>query len=386
MRLFYLQNIKNWFTLFTIVFISTLASGCNAPTSKTYEQSAPIPSHQTPEKVLINMTPDSDLHTDTTTGSSQCSSIVPSPDGTYLACITSPVDQNRPIHLLDDQGNKIATIEYPSATDDDRSYTSMTWSPDSQSLLFNSYVGLPPGKDPETWIASIDEGWIPKRLLSLPYAAMGMKWAPDSSQIAFVDASGELFLLSPEGAKESLVNENVFGYPLGSNAIAWSPDGEEIAYSIRDEIGSPMAQVISLSTRNIRNLISGSTDRVLISSWLPNRDGLIVLDAQVVLSTSADNTIILYLLTPDGSITAKGIIENAILPSSSDLVVSPTANKTAVILSFRGKQFVWIINTIDLRANRVNGTGSATRIIGWSHDGKEIIIAFNVQLRRISID
>ncbi|GAB4151829.1 MAG: S9 family peptidase [Planctomycetota bacterium] len=205
----------------------------------------------------------------------------PSPDGARLAYVvrTADIAENRSIarlHVLDlrDHADHVVPGE--------GSAFSPMWSPDGRRLAFVSTRG----GSPQIWIADADGGGRARRVTDHPGGVSNAEWSPDGRWFLFtarVKVGEDLRDLYPDlpkanarayddlmvrhwdewkdgtyshlfvvdangGAAMDLMPDDRFDTPLapfgGSEQIAWSPDGEEICYTMK-RVADPEASTDS---------------------------------------------------------------------------------------------------------------------------------------------
>lgn len=155
-----------------------------------------------------------------------------SPDGTLLLYMYSDAQtgEGDPWVLDLAGGGKTALVA------DDHWYWSPAWSPDGRTVLCcSSRTG-----SGEVWACDWPaRGW---RLLTRHGAnCAAAVWAPDGARVAFLsrrDGPYDLWVLDREGGTRPLTRGGLWVDPFGGLgprigvACAWSPDGNEIAYSL----------------------------------------------------------------------------------------------------------------------------------------------------------
>jgi len=105
----------------------------------------------------------------------------------------------------------------------------LTWAPDSRRL---AYTGLR-GATRDLFVADLRDG-SEKRLTSGPGDVTGPAWGPKpDSDIAYLWNRAEIRAIAPDGSNMRTVTKGHFpdAYESGAGVIAWSPDGQWIAYS-----------------------------------------------------------------------------------------------------------------------------------------------------------
>ncbi len=126
----------------------------------------------------------------------------------------------------------------------------------------------------------------------------GLVWSPDRRRFtAFV--GGDLWVLSADGTRLAMLFDDPVDKPERWSGIAWSPDGEKIAFSVREGRG-PSAEadteiyVVDSDGSELRKLTDN--DEVLdnLAAWSP--DG-----RAIAFTTNRDGQSEIYLMDTDGS-------------------------------------------------------------------------------------
>ena len=98
-----------------------------------------------------------------------------------------------------------------------------------------SYVGdVLPQRQRDLYIMRLDGS--DKKQLTQGFNVWFASWSPDGKQIALSTEAGELYLVNPETADRKLLTQGAFSPPF------WSPDGHFIAYVGGEKFGMPVAR------------------------------------------------------------------------------------------------------------------------------------------------
>jgi hypothetical protein len=143
-------------------------------------------------------------------------------------------------------------------------------SPDGTQVVFARIAADGSGRTKGIWNAAADGS----HLRRLEASGLAPLWSPAGDRIAYLDPSGSLRLVAPQGgASTTLVRSG----PGTVSVFDWSPDGRRIAFS--DATGK--LAVVDVATRKVRRLLklhlpydSSSVDwspdsRQLLVVWRP---------------------------------------------------------------------------------------------------------------------
>jgi TolB protein len=176
-----------------------------------------------------------------------------SPDGKWIA-FNSYRAGNPDAYLIDADGQNLKELSTRQGLN-----TSPNWAPDGNSLA----VTMSRGGDPELYL--IDRGGrILRRLTYSPGVDTSPSFSPNGQQIVFIsDRAGtpEVYLMDITGA-----NVQRLTYGQWSDAPAWSPKGDWIAYERQRSEGRYDVYVLDPSGRN-NHVISEAGARNENPSW-----------------------------------------------------------------------------------------------------------------------
>jgi dipeptidyl aminopeptidase/acylaminoacyl peptidase len=166
--------------------------------------------------------------------------------------------------------------------------SSPSWSPDGKRLAFISKRAHP---DPDRtanadlWVVDAREGATPVQVTSTPEGESGRPhWSPDGSRIAVLlgdvdrfyayDLNKLALVPAPSGASAPVEKPAIFMAQLDRavSNIAWSADGEQIAFIVEDDRRGQVATVPAgrVSTRGVEPLTTGNR---VIRALSPGSDG-----------------------------------------------------------------------------------------------------------------
>ena len=135
------------------------------------------------------------------------------------------------------------------------------------------------------YVVDLDGG----NLTRLGEAWSEVAWSPDGEFLAFADAawhdSGDLNLVAPDGGEVRWLKE-------GCRTLLWSPDGREVVCGV---VGLTATDVETGQTRLIRR----SEQRILGLAWSPDGSRLAVRAAPLRGPTSWN--FVLFTIAPDGT-------------------------------------------------------------------------------------
>jgi Tol biopolymer transport system component len=152
-----------------------------------------------------------------------------SPDGKWIA-FTKTIEigeqkyDNR-ICLVPSEGGEAKEI---SSVADHVAYAELDWSPDGASIAYfgtdNTIRLISPNGGPSR---------ILTRILSVNYH-LGLSWSPDGSRLVYTTANGKAWIIPVSGGE---AQELRTGFDGRVTQIAWSPDGEEFAFTGEAGVG-----------------------------------------------------------------------------------------------------------------------------------------------------
>jgi len=157
-----------------------------------------------------------------------------SPDGKMLVFVSSHLDSNLEVYVMDPAGGGPMRLT-DTPEDEDRP----VFTPDGRISFDSERSG-----DWELWVMDADGG-NPVRLTDSPGIDEGSSWSPDGKLVAFAsEREGRfgIYLAGPDGSEPRRLYG---GASFNCNDPAWSPDGKLIAFA-GDEGGTYDIYTIAL--------------------------------------------------------------------------------------------------------------------------------------------
>jgi TolB protein len=210
-----------------------------------------------------------------------------SPDRQWIAFSwnrTGPWDD---FYVMDADGGKVRQLtDTPEVSEH-----AAAWSPDGRQIVYTAKFRSPTAADgtrqdrepPHIWIMDAD-GSNARALTSGSSRNMGPAWSPDGSMIAFVSDRHAEFDINLIGTDNGDLDIYVMDR-YGSNVRrltdggdpAWSPDGQQIAFSASPEgnaEGMPQIHVMNADGSNRRRLTDGRRVDVR-PAWSPDGEEIV---------------------------------------------------------------------------------------------------------------
>jgi dipeptidyl aminopeptidase/acylaminoacyl peptidase len=258
-----------------------------------------------------------------------------------------------------------------------------SWLPDGTGFVMDSY------KDAENddlgtqtwWLTKVDDLDEQIPLCTLSDFERMVRWSPDSTAFALIHRGGDVTIVHTDGSGCEEIPD--FSLLALGNDVAWSPDGQKIAYFYYPQ--SEM-QVINLSTYETTTLYADLAD-IGTPIWFPDGERIGLLCGEDILVFHADGS---------------GLIKKVELPDRYGLdyawkgdVWSPDDAHLAIALWTSDFQnAIGILDSDDLTLAIVDtapilGSPYFHQILGWTPDEKALVVSMldgsTVALREVLV-
>ncbi len=147
------------------------------------------------------------------------------------------------------------------------------WSPDGASIVFS---GSPAGvEEPDIMVMDASGGSARTLIRSGDrfFYVNEPHWSPDGRSVLFVAARegwSDLYVMDPDGSEVRLLLRR--GFDLDGSGLAWSPDGERIAFQA--DRGGGCLFVVDADGQRVRRLVPGCSVGVDLT-WSPDGSRII---------------------------------------------------------------------------------------------------------------
>jgi Tol biopolymer transport system component len=213
-----------------------------------------------------------------------------SPDGSKIAFCSDRQGKNQ-LYVMNADGSDQQRLREEIDDCGTPSWAVPAWSPDGKWISILTYPGsdFPQGKahiylvDPGT-AQSID-------LTDTPASQAMLSWSPDSQFILFEserDGNVELYTISLDGQQLTRLTD----HPARDGGASWSPDGRQIVF-ISDRDGNVEIYSLNLADRQVTRL-TDSPAMELSPSWSPNGEA-------IAFTSNKDGNTEIYRMNADGS-------------------------------------------------------------------------------------
>jgi len=159
-------------------------------------------------------------------------------------------------------------------------------------------VALANGGESEIWSMS-PSGGAKRRLTRSPYIDTSPTWSPDCSKVAFVSDRGgspQIYVMSARGGDARALTTSRLG--TYNTSPAWSPKGNVIVFTARDERGAYDIFVVDASTGALERLTQDQGNNE-DPTWSPSGDFI------AFTSQGRKDGTGLYIMTANGRFQAK---------------------------------------------------------------------------------
>jgi Tol biopolymer transport system component len=252
------------------------------------------------------------------------------------------------------------------------------WSPSGQWLAFLK------GQD-QVWLTRADGSEARPLAEEAPVTAFA--WAPARDRLAFV-AGGALVAVDADGSNRQELVAGSGGPGTGVLDVAWSPDGEWLAYgqvSVLDEGqgAQPPARYASLSrvradgsaTSELLNAGTPSDYGLLVACWSPDGSHVLYWTDPVFSASLLADGAPLYSIPADGDVTVQ--LAEAVLLHPDFLVPGPAGSDqvAAIVGSYRGtwtNKVLHVLSTSTRQDRSLTSPDLAISSPAWSPDGGRI--------------
>ena len=144
-----------------------------------------------------------------------------SPDGTKITYCSLRNDQYSQIYVANSDGSGEKRITQINSGDS----CGPTWSHDGKKIAFYTFALPHPSRNPAIWLMDPDGSNMKK----IADHAMSPSWSPDDKQIAFAsnrDGKFQIFVMNSDGSNVRRLTNN----KAEESAPAWSPTGGDIVF------------------------------------------------------------------------------------------------------------------------------------------------------------
>ncbi len=237
------------------------------------------------------------------------------------------------------------------------------WSADGQWLAFNSYEGLPPGKEHTLWVVRAEAGSPPKLLYKGSGIIAAHLWSPDGSCLAVADSDAGLMIARLDGTSEA-VDAEAMRYPLEENCMAWLDGGQRLLYMnlAPDKAG---LWRLEMPTRQKQQVVALSQDEIMIPTSV-NAKGQVAWGALRGNMRQRKRGAALYFWPADGGELKAIPLPNVEFDPASSLLPNDDGSLWAFTVWREGQRVPFVVDRPGRRGHALAVPGVVTQMIGWS--------------------
>ncbi len=303
-------------------------------------------------------------------GKQNALSAVLSPDGQKLAYVTDESSGQSGVWVEERRSAGAAPRLLSSSGIDP------VWSPDSSMVSFVSTTPVAKVGD-----STVFESFVVQVENTSEAYCIGpgdVTWSPDSQWLAYHESlAGKLEVVRPDGSgRRVLVLENV-GLPPPSPyaAMAWTSDGETIAYSQYRPVGSNSETTIwsvEVSTGRKKQLAELDEAHALVQiAWSPDGSklGLVIVPLADIGAESPSGSSI-WVLSADGA-QQKGILKG--LGVVWGFAWDPGGENIVFVQEKDSKRDLWLVNVDMGDLKQLTTSGDMQFAVSWREDGRVVV-------------
>ena len=260
-------------------------------------------------------------------------------------------DGDPEIYIMDPDGSNQTPLTNNGALDGQP-----RWSPDKKWIAFISDES----GDREINLVEVgkEEPAI-KRLTNTTGPDSMHRWSPDGSRIAFVsnrDGRPEIYLMDISGARFSRVTS---GDSSQLRLTGWSPDGQWLGFILEGAEEEPGIITRNPDGVNKRRLTNAKD---LDAAWSPDGE-------EIAFTSERDGNLEIYVMNSDGSDPIR-LTHNT--SSDSQPAWSPDGKKLAIVSERDGNAEIYVMNADGSAVTRHTFNNAADESPVWSPDGEKI--------------
>jgi serine/threonine protein kinase len=296
-----------------------------------------------------------------------------SPDGKWVA-YTAEDKQGESIWIR--QVATTSAVQIVAASSE--SLRGITFSPDGNYLYFTRTTG--PDYNAVFQVPSL--GGTPRQLIV--DVDSPVTFSPDGKRLAYVrqnnvENTSRLMIANIDGTGESTLAAHTMQNPFSLTALAWSPDGKQIATAVRSSSGDPASQLemVDVSSGQEKPVGSDTTLHTGRLTWMPDEPDLIV--ARTTGQASTLNAQLWFIPTMGGQTMR---ITNDLNDYSQPSVTSDGSALLAIERSFHSS--LWLAAAHGDSALKdeqpvpvTNGEAQGLGGLGWTSDGRILYTVYN---------